>query len=174
MTTKTTKIQPTQAQVEAAIKQAESEHAAAEAKSDVLAEIALPAPTLGGRAIAPLSWARKLILAKAMDTITPKRKNDAGEDEPDISDEDAAMMTLFVMASDGWEVKRMVDKQGGNALLKAAFTLADQSDPSEYDAALQYAGMKMNALAAASKVSGPSAGGHSNPNETSAEKNVQS
>jgi hypothetical protein len=34
--------------------------------------------------------------------------------------------------------------------------------------------MKMNALAAASKVSGPSAGGPGNPNETSAEKNVPS
>jgi hypothetical protein len=169
-----TKTQPTQAQVEAAIKTAEAEQAVAEAKSDVLAEIAAPAPTLGGRAIAALSWARKLILAKAMDTITPRKKNDAGEDEPDVTDEDAAMMTLYVMASDGWECKRMVDKQGGNALLKAAFTLADQSDPGEYDAALQYAGMKMNALAAASKVSGPSSGGPGNPNETSAEKNVPS
>jgi hypothetical protein len=164
--------QPTKAQVESAIKQAEAEQATAELKSDVLAEIAAPAPTLGGRAIAALSWARKLILARAMDTITPRKKGESGEDEPDIADEDAAMMTLYVMASDGWECKRMVDKQGGNALLKAAFALADQSDPAEYDAALQYAGMKMNALAAASKVSGPSAGGPGNPNESSAEKNA--
>jgi hypothetical protein len=168
-----TKQQPTQAQVEAAIRTAESEQKADEAKSDILAEIAAPAPTLGGRAVEPLSWARKLILARAMDTITPRKKNESGEDEPDISDEDAAMMTLYVMASDGWGAKRLVDKSGGNALLKAAFELADRSDAGEYEAALTYAGMKMCALAAASKVSGPSAGGPSNPNESSAEKNAR-
>lgn len=170
-----TKKQPTQAQVEAAIRQAEAEHAAAEAASDPLGEIVAPAPTLGGRAIAPLSWARKLILSRALDTIKARRESEEGEDEPDISDEDAAMMTLYVMASDGWTAKRIVDRHGGgDALLKAAFDLADQSDPAEYQAALEYAGMKMNALAAASKVSGPSSGGPSRDDESSAEKNARS
>jgi hypothetical protein len=168
----TTTRQPTQAEVEAAIKQAEAEHAAHEKASDVLAEIDTPAPTLGGVTIAPLSWARKMIVARAMDTIKARRKNDAGEDEPDISDEDAAMMTLFVMASDGWTAKAIVDRKGGDGLLREAFDLADRSAPDEYDRAMMYAGMKMNALAAAANVSGTVAHGPGKQDETSAEKNA--
>jgi len=169
--------QPTEAQVKAAIAQAEAEAAASAKTDDVLAGIAAPAPTLGGRKIAALSFGRRAIIADAFETIKarkPAKDGAAGEDEPDISDMDAAMMTLFVMAGDGWTAKRIVDRGGGDALLRAAFDLADQSDPDEYADCLIYAGTKMNAIAAAQGVSGPSSPGPSRTDESSAEKNGQS
>lgn len=128
-----------------AIEQAEAEQAEAEKRLDIVEDLSPPDPVVAGRRAASLSYARRLIIARCV------------QSQEEMADDDALMVAVYVLfESDIHRLHRLSRKP--EKMIDAAVALAETTSPEDYELMAQHAQTRLARLSAAQEIGGSGAG----------------